>query len=126
MARALETLPELEGAEAMDCLVLVDDVDLPMGRLRLRFRGGSGGHNGLKSIERALGTDAYPRLRIGVGRPSGKARVAAEHVIGALAEDEHRSMEGACERAAEAAARWARAGARECELQKLMCWCNTK
>lgn len=54
---------------AEDLLVAVDDVDLPFSHLRLRGKGSSGGHNGLKSIEAAVGHCHYPRLRIGIGRP---------------------------------------------------------
>lgn len=53
-----------------DLLVLYDDLDLPLGRIRLRRKGGSGGHKGMRSIIEALGTDDFPRLRIGIGRPA--------------------------------------------------------
>jgi PTH1 family peptidyl-tRNA hydrolase len=55
-----------------DVLVVYDELDLPEGQLRLRSKGGSGGHNGMKSILDRLSTEAFPRLRIGVGRPPGR------------------------------------------------------
>jgi len=58
-----------------DLLVISDDLDLPLGRLRLRGSGGSGGHKGLKSITEVLATDAYPRLRVGIGRPPEQVSV---------------------------------------------------
>jgi PTH1 family peptidyl-tRNA hydrolase len=70
---------------ATDLLVLVDDVAIPVGTWRIRGEGGAGGHNGLKSIQQALGTQQYPRLRIGVGdpdRPPGGP--LSDFVLGAM------------------------------------------
>ncbi|HXH06176.1 MAG TPA: aminoacyl-tRNA hydrolase [Vicinamibacterales bacterium] len=82
-------------------LVVVDDVNLELGRLRARARGSSGGHNGLRSIEEALGTQAYPRLRIGVGRGDGR-RDLADHVLARFDPDEREAIERAVGRAADA------------------------
>jgi len=69
--QALSSLASLEGFLAeKDLLVVVDDAALEVGRVRFRPRGTPGGHNGLKSISEALGSDDYPRLRIGVGGPA--------------------------------------------------------
>jgi PTH1 family peptidyl-tRNA hydrolase len=66
----LASIPDFHWQE--DLLVVVDDAALDVGRVRFRPRGSPGGHNGLKSVSRALGSDEFPRLRIGVGsRPSG-------------------------------------------------------
>jgi PTH1 family peptidyl-tRNA hydrolase len=62
-------------------LVVYDEMDLPFGTLRLRPSGSAAGHNGIRSIIQALGTDRFPRLRIGVGRP-GERRAAIGHVLG--------------------------------------------
>jgi PTH1 family peptidyl-tRNA hydrolase len=66
--------------EIADALVIVDEVQLETGRLRARPSGSAGGHNGLKSIVAGLGTEAFPRLRIGVGRGDGR-RDLADHVL---------------------------------------------
>lgn len=55
-----------------EMLVVVDDLDLPFGQIRIRTKGGSGGHNGLKSITSSLGSDEYARIRVGIGRPDSK------------------------------------------------------
>lgn len=82
-------------------LVLVDEVQLPVGRLRFRARGSTGGHNGLKSIEAHLGTDQYPRLRVGVGRGDGR-RDLADHVLARFEPDERSVVNEAVSRAADA------------------------
>src|SRR5688572_28819707 len=64
--RSVQAAMAFYGLSPADVLVLLDDIALPVGRLRLRGSGSAGGHNGLKDIERALGTNAYPRLRIGI------------------------------------------------------------
>lgn len=67
-------------------IVVSDDINLPFGKLRLREEGGSGGHNGLKSIDTYLGTNQYPRLRMGVGdRESGDL---TDHVLGEFKQEE--------------------------------------
>ncbi len=76
---------------AKDLLIVVDEVQLPVGRIRIRPRGSAGGHNGLKSVEHALGTQEYGRLRIGVG-PSeerkGIYKDLADFVLSPFARDE--------------------------------------
>lgn len=67
-------------------LVIYDEIDLPFGTLRLRSQGGSGGHNGMKSVIQHLGND-FPRMRLGVGRPSGRMPAAA-HVLQDFGKDE--------------------------------------
>ena len=88
-----------------DVLVVVDDADLPLGRLRMRTGGSAGGHNGLKSIIQELGTVAFPRLRVGVGRQVGELK---NHVLGRFSADEKAHIDAAVKRAADAAELFAR------------------
>ena len=83
-------------------LVIVDEVQLPLGRLRARRSGSAGGHNGLKSIIEQLGTNAFPRLRIGVGRGDPR-RDLAGHVLAKFDRDEQDDVDAAIARAADAA-----------------------
>ena len=92
-----------------DMLVIFDDLDLPQGRLRLRPEGGSGGHNGMKSIIQQLGTPAFPRLRIGIGRPPGRMD-PADYVLQEFSAAEEEMMEPARQRASEATLYWLRTG----------------
>lgn len=90
-------------------LVVVDDIYLPVGQLRLRAAGSDGGHNGLASVEAALGTAAYARLRVGVGQADGETKLR-DHVLSEFREDEAKAIEDAVETACEAALTWAREG----------------
>jgi PTH1 family peptidyl-tRNA hydrolase len=95
--------------EPADCLVIVDDVYLPLGRIRLRARGSAGGHNGLASVVEAFGTLDFPRLRIGVGR-GDEAVDLASHVLDTFADDESGMLSEVLDRSAEAALTWASEG----------------
>ena len=83
-------------------LVVCDDVALPPGKLRLRAQGSAGGHNGLKSIQEHLGSDAYPRLRVGVGGKPHPDYDLADWVLAKPAGDDAKAIEKAVQRAAKA------------------------
>ncbi|HSX11788.1 MAG TPA: aminoacyl-tRNA hydrolase [Chlamydiales bacterium] len=85
-------------------LVLVDDVALPLGQLRIRINSGSGGHNGLKSIEECLQTTRYARLRIGVG--DRKEGDLADHVLSRFSSEEEKLVPGVLDRAVQATEIW--------------------
>ncbi len=93
---------------AQDLLVIVDDVALPLGRLRLRAEGSAGGHNGLKSIEAALSSRTYARLRIGVAPadPRRRGRDLADFVLSPFAKDERDAVLAQMPRFASAAETW--------------------
>jgi len=82
-----------------DMIVVYDDIDLPLGRLRIRPNGSAGTHNGMRSIVAELGTENFPRLRIGVGAPQGKLR---DYVLDAFAPDEQPLVEDAIKRSIDA------------------------
>ena len=90
-------------------LVVVDDADLPLGEIRLRAGGGSGGHHGLESIEQHLGTNEFARLRLGIGRAEG-AREITDHVLGRFDAGEAALMEKVLGRAADQVECWVAAG----------------
>jgi len=79
-----------------DILVIHDDLDLPLGTTRLRPEGGSGGHKGMRSIIEALGSQAFPRLRVGIGRPPGNDAVS--YVLSDFTADEQITLESVYER----------------------------
>ena len=91
-----------------DLLVVYDDLDLPLGKLRLRGSGSAGGHHGMESIIAHIGTSEFPRLRVGIGRPNPEADV--DHVLGNFEGDERQVAEESIERAAEAIEAWMKDG----------------
>ena len=85
-----------------DMLAVVDEVDLPFGRLRARARGSGGTHNGLRSLVERLGSTEFPRLRLGVGRGDAR-RDLADHVLSKFERDERDALDEFIARAADAA-----------------------
>jgi len=117
---ALSAWRERHGLDPAELLVVVDDVYLPVGALRIRARGSSGGHQGLESIEAALPGRDFARLRVGVGeaggeRPPGEGQdpspMLREHVLEEFEDDEQDAIAAAIERAADAAEIWLNEGA---------------
>ncbi len=92
-----------------DIVVVLDDLALPCGRIRLRPGGSSGGHNGLKDIERVLGTDQYPRLRIGID-PTPPRLAGKDYVLGKFTSEQRNRLDPAIDRAAAAIVTWADRG----------------
>lgn len=92
-----------------DLLVVTDDVDLPLGRIRVRREGSAGGHNGLRDIIATLATSEFSRLRVGIGRP-GAARATVDHVLATFKPGERELADEAIATAADAAERWLHEG----------------
>ena len=84
-------------------LVISDDVSLPLGKLRVRGNGSAGGHNGLKNIIAHLGTDRFPRVKVGVGAPPNPEYDMVDWVIGAFSPAERKVVDAAVDRALDAA-----------------------
>jgi PTH1 family peptidyl-tRNA hydrolase len=97
-----------------DLLVAVDDADLPLGGIRLRTGGSSGGHHGLESIEQHLGSREFARLRLGIGRQDG-AREITDYVLSRFDANESALMKKVLDRAADQAECWLNDG-----IQKAM------
>ena len=84
-------------------LVIYDDVSLPLGKLRIRDKGSAGGHNGIKNIIAHLGTDVFPRVKVGVGAPSHPDYDMVDWVIGSFSAQERKIVDEALDRALDAA-----------------------
>ena len=84
-----------------DILVIYDDMDIEPGKIKIRKKGGAGGHNGMKSIIQMLGTEEFPRIRIGIGRPEHNGD-EINYVIGAIPGEEIPKLEEGVEKAKDA------------------------
>ena len=104
---AVAALCKNNGIEPSEVCVVLDEVALPLGTLRLRARGSAGGHNGLASILEALGTTEIPRLRVGVaGQRYSRQRDLADYVLEPFAREEREPFEQAVEKAVETLRVW--------------------
>ena len=111
--RAVGALSRYNRIEAANLLVICDDLNLPVGKLRLRAGGSDGGQNGLKSVARALGNQNFARLRVGVGEPSREERETrgtADFVLSPFNESEKILVEETLARAADCVETWLREG----------------
>ena len=108
--RAVGALVDFYQLSLNRLLIVVDDADLPLGELRMRGSGSSGGHHGLESIEQRLGTREYARLRMGIGRQRSDVREISGHVLGKFGAAEAETLELMLKRAAAQIERWIEAG----------------
>lgn len=92
-------------ADLEDLCVIYDDLDMPPGKIRLRLKGSSGGHNGMKSIIHHLGTDQFKRLKVGIGRPPGRMPVP-DYVLSRFSKEEQSVIDDAIDRSAKAMNSW--------------------
>lgn len=111
---------EHEGIELENILVVVDDLALPLGAIRLKGRGSDAGHNGLKNIAQMLGTDAYPRLRFGIGNDFPRG-TQIDFVLGNFPAGEHELLNERIDVACDAIREYVLAG-----LGNAMCKYNNK
>jgi peptidyl-tRNA hydrolase, PTH1 family len=107
--RSVRAIADFYKVPVESLLVVCDDFNLPLSKLRIRTKGSHGGQNGLRNIQEQLGTDAYTRLRIGVGAPNFGD--AVDHVLSKFKPGERTAVEDAVANAAQAALTWVRQGA---------------
>lgn len=106
---AVKAFRDCTGIRLEDMLVACDDANLPLGRIRLRRGGGDGGHKGLRSVIDFLGTEKFPRLRMGIGRPPEGCDMV-EFVLSPFCSEEWPVVEEMLERACGAVEEWIRSG----------------
>jgi PTH1 family peptidyl-tRNA hydrolase len=102
---AVAALARYFKASGDELVVIYDDLDLPVGKLRLRSKGSAGGHNGMKSIIAHLGTENFNRIRVGIGRPEPGISVP-DHVLKPFLADEREEVRGAIQRSSDACEEW--------------------
>ena len=90
-------------------LVVVDDIALPFGELRIRKKGSAGGHNGLTNINELIGTQEYARIRVGIGNEFGRGQ-QVDYVLGSLSKEEMEEMPEVCKRVIDGIKAWATIG----------------
>ena len=100
--RSVGPLMTYYGVEDNEVIVVYDDLDLEIGTIRLREKGGPGGHNGMKSLIAHLGTNEFPRIKVGIGRPKGNDTVI-QHVLSKFPKEVHEVILIAVKKAADAA-----------------------
>jgi PTH1 family peptidyl-tRNA hydrolase len=118
--RVLENLAMEYEFEPDNILVIYDDLDLPLGTVRLRPKGGSGGHKGMESIISVLKSENFPRLRIGIGRPKDKRNVVS-YVLSPFTKEEEATLYRVVKKAKECVIR-----SIELSLEESMEFCNRK
>ena len=109
--RAVHQVIDFYKVELADLLVVCDDINLPLGKLRIRAKGSHGGHNGLRDIQNHLGTQDYARLRVGVG--AGEEDLV-DHVLGRFRPSERPLIEDAISLAVQEVSLWVCQGVDEC------------
>ena len=102
---SIRPLMDYYNMDAEDVLVIYDDLDLPTGKIRLRQKGGHGGHNGIRSTIDHLGTKDFKRLRIGVGRPTTPIPVV-DYVLGSFSKEQQADVTDSITKAADACEAW--------------------
>ncbi|SDK60286.1 aminoacyl-tRNA hydrolase [Sediminibacillus albus] len=102
---SLRPLIDYYGIDISDTVVIYDELDLPLGKIRLREKGGHGGHNGIRSIIDHLGTKEFKRIRVGIGRPSIPQPVP-DYVLGTFNKEEQQEANAVIQKAADACEAW--------------------
>ena len=99
--QALREVMDFYKLDPSDILVIYDDIDIPIGKIRVRKKGSSGSHNGLRSIVKHLGSEEFPRIRVGIGRPDERISLT-NYVLGKFSEDERIDINKAIKNSADA------------------------